>query len=262
MLTADFRDGKGGSSPLINEPECQDIANDLIKLILADSGILKTFGPLAAHRNRYDEYGLLIQRLIDGVMSGEKFKKNGGLDFYKKLLDAYRGYKDKQPAWNQAMGMIIELVFLGLMNQKYDGKSKNIYHEHIVSISSCGDSCNTGLKPVDVIMWCNCNKNGEFLEIKKNLQNKIQIVRDGGNRELVEKIKLMYDMLAFLNNNSSPSSIVGMATLAKNPFAIDLIEACLEMSGVIVDGRGIGSLEHKMTVVAADDVIEWYTKAI
>lgn len=270
MLTARFDDGKpkekdrGGceSPPPVNEVECRELADDLIELILLDSGILDHFGPIAKHRNNYSEYGQLIQNLIDGRLSAEEDTGRTNLAFVKKLQSAYWGYVNKQHNWSQAMGSITELAFLGLMHRKYSGYSKKIYHEHIVTISNDISECGTGRKPIDVIMWCDCNNNGEFLEIKKNLENKIRIVERGDEPDLVEKIKLMYEMLLFLNNNDSKSSVVGLATLSKNPFATRLVEVSLQESGVLGIQEEINSMEYQMAVITSDDVVEWYTKVI
>lgn len=270
MLTARFDDGKpkekergeGEAPHPVNEAECRALADDLIELILLDSGILDHFGPIAKHRNNYLEYGLLIQNLIDGRLSSEEDTGRTNLAFVKKLQLAYRGYANKQSNWSQAMGAITEMAFLGLMHRKYSGYSKKIYHEHIATISNDISECGMGKKPIDVIMWCDCNKNGEFLEIKKNLENKTRIVKKGDEPDLVEKIKLMYDMLLFLKNNDSQSSVVGLATLSKNPFATGLVEASLQESGVLDRQKDITSLEYQMTVITSDDVVEWYTKVI
>lgn len=273
MLTARFDDGKpkrkgrGRRSRRkqpnpVNEVECRALADDLIELILLDSGILDHFGPIAKHRNNYSEYGELIQNLIDGRLYNEEDAGRTNLAFMKKLQLAHQGYVSKQKIWSQAMGLITEMAFLGLMHRKYDIHSKKIYHEHIATVSNETSECGMDRKPIDVIMWCDCNKNGEFLEIKKNLKNKIEIVKNGEEPGLVEKIKLMYGMLSFLHENDSKSSIVGLATLSKNPFAIRLVEVSLQEAGVLGSQEEIDSLEYQMTVITSDDVVEWYTNVI
>lgn len=262
MVSATFSDGRSRPKPGVDEAECRVLAETLVALILSGSDIIDTFSELTRHSAEYSDYLPAIANVIQGDLAGASGDLKKDLEFYQSLEIAYHGYALKPDVWVDALGLVVEFTFLILMQQKYAGATVSLYHEHMTLVTAGGDNMNTAPKPIDVIVWCSSADCGEFLEVKKDLDKKIRPVVADKATKLVEKVGKMYDLLAFLDTHGSAASVVGLATLSRNPFASRLVELTLRKAGKLDATALLSSLPHQLQVITSADLIEWYTKKV
>lgn len=262
MVSATFSNGRSKPKPGVDEAECQALAETLVALILSGSNIIDTFRELTRHSAEYGDYLPAITNIIQGDLAGAAGDLKKDLEFYQSLEIAHQGYALKPDVWVDALGLIVEFTFLILMRRKYVGARVSLYHEHMTLVSSGSDNMNTAPKPIDVIAWCSSANCGEFLEVKKDLDKRIRYVKANNAKKLVEKVEKMYDLLAFLDTHSAAVSVVGLATLSRNPLASRLVELTLRKAGKLGATAPLSSLPHQLQVITSADLIEWYTKKV
>ena len=111
-------------------------------------------------------------------------------------------------------------------------------------------------------MWSDPAEQGEFLEIKKDLDAKIEPVEGERADAFISKVGRMYDLLVFLAENGMEKTPVGLATLSSNPGATYLIEITLRAAGKLDVGASLASLQHQLTVITSANLMDWYSRKV
>jgi hypothetical protein len=262
VVSARFTNARSGPRPHVNDPQCQALAGELVALILSGSAILDTFGPITRGPDLYPPYLRPIQSALNTCVSDPTGSLRGELSFYQHLEHAYQGYAAHPAEWVHALALVVEYTFLLLMQQKYPDPHQQIHHENLCAVIEGTDMYDTSPKPIDVIMWCNALQSGEFLEVKKALDNKRVRVTRGTDLKLIAKIETLYDLLRFLADHGVTKMNVGLATLSNNPYADNLVEEALRWVNKLGKDSPLTSLPYLFTIITSANLVEWYTKKV
>jgi hypothetical protein len=262
VVSAQFRNTRQKPKKGVNERECLALAQELVGLIVTGSNILDSFRDVTRKSVDYAEYLPLLQNLQEGELDHPSGLFQREAEFYRHLEAACAGYAIEPKLWPDALGLIVEFTFLLLMRQKYPTAATAVYHEHSVEITVNTAVLATDPKSLDVIMWCSQAECGEFLEVKKQLGNKIRHVLAGNADDFVDKVVRMYHLLSLLSAGGVITSVVGLATLSRDALVGELITIILRNANLLGATVPLTSLPVQLTAITGDNTIEWYKSKV